>query len=83
MGEYVSPCCGSEYEEATDSYCCGAEISESGICHECKEHAESEGYICDECDEHFEETETSYEYHQKRKESHDEDQADAKRKYDE
>jgi hypothetical protein len=84
MGKYVSPCCGEDYKEDDQSYCCCAQISESGICYECKEHAEpSEGYICEECEEYFEETETEYEYHQKRKESHDEDLADTKRKYDE
>ena len=83
MGKYVSPCCGEDYKPDDKSYCCGAEISDTGLCHECKDHAESEGYICEECEEYFEETETESEYQQKRKESHDEDQADAKRKYDE
>jgi len=83
MGKYVSPCCGASYEEATNSYCCGAKISESGLCYECKDHAESEGYTCDECDEHFEEYETEYEYYQRKRDDYLEDKADAKRKYDE
>ena len=54
----VSPCCKAEFEESEDSVCCGAEISDSGICmnRDCYEHAESEGYICNECDDWFEKT---------------------------
>ena len=83
MKNNVSPCCGSDYEEATDSYCCGAEISESGICHECKEHSEPEGYICEECDEYFEETMEFKDWWELKKESIIEDKSDTKRKYDE
>jgi len=79
----ISPCCGETYEEATESTCCGARISDSGLCYECKEHTEPEGYICDECDEWFEETETEYEYYQRKRENYLEDKADAKRKYNE
>ena len=50
----TSPCCNSGYELDTLSYCCGARISDSGLCYECKEHAEPEGYICDECEDYFE-----------------------------
>jgi hypothetical protein len=54
----TSSCCNADYEDNDKSYCCGAEISESGICMnlDCLDHAESEGYYCDECDEYFEET---------------------------
>jgi hypothetical protein len=50
----TSPCCNSTYEEDEVSYCCEAQISDSGICYKCKEHTEPEGYICDECDDWFE-----------------------------
>ena len=50
----VSPCCKAEFEEAEGSYCCNARISESGLCYECYDHAESEGYFCSDCDEGFE-----------------------------
>ena len=49
----TSPCCNSTYELDELSYCCGSQISESGLCHECKDHAESEGYVCDECEDYF------------------------------
>jgi hypothetical protein len=83
MSNYVSPCCGENYEDSTKSYCCTAEISESGLCHECHDHAEAEGYICNECDEWFEEYETEYEYYQRKRDDYLEDKADAKRKYNE
>jgi hypothetical protein len=50
----VSKCCGATFEEAEGSACCGAKISDSGLCYECKDHAETDGYVCDECDEWFE-----------------------------
>ena len=50
----VSPCCKAEFKEAEGSYCCNARISESGLCYECQDHAESEGYFCNDCDEGFE-----------------------------
>ena len=50
----VSPCCKADFEEADGSYCCNARISESGLCYECHDHAESEGYFCSNCDESFE-----------------------------
>jgi len=53
----TSPCCNSTYELDTLSYCCGSQISESGLCYDCKEHAEPEGYICDECEDYFEQPE--------------------------
>lgn len=80
---YVSPCCGTEYEAATDSYCCGAEISESGLCYECKEHTESEGYYCEECHEYIEDVIELSEYQELKKENYEEERADAKRKYNE
>ena len=54
MKEIVSECCKATYEEAEDSACCNARISESGLCYDCKEHTEYEGYICNKCDEWFE-----------------------------
>tara|TARA_R110000824_G_scaffold7105_2_gene32354 strand:- start:540 stop:728 length:189 start_codon:yes stop_codon:yes gene_type:complete len=51
----VSPCCKADFEEAEGSYCCNARISESGLCYECHDHAESEGYFCNDCYEGFEE----------------------------
>tara|TARA_R110000824_G_C14843478_1_gene639245 strand:- start:212 stop:490 length:279 start_codon:yes stop_codon:yes gene_type:complete len=53
----TSPCCNSHYEADDVSYCCGARMSEGGLCYDCKDHAESEGYICEECDDWFEEPE--------------------------
>ena len=47
----ATPCCNAGYEKDTVSMCCEAQISESGLCYSCKEHAEPEGYICDECGE--------------------------------
>ena len=80
---YVSPCCGEDYEAATNSYCCGAQISDSGLCYECREHTESEGYECDECEEWFDELIELNEYKELKKENNEEERADAKRKYDE
>lgn len=52
----ASPCCNTGYIGDNKSYCCCADMSESGVCYECKKHAEpSEGYLCDECEEYFEE----------------------------
>jgi len=85
MGNLVSPCCGEDYETATTSYCCDAEISDSGICMnlDCLDHAEPEGYICDECDEWFEDKVDANDYHATKLENNEEDKADSKRKYDE
>lgn len=47
----VTPCCNAGYEDDTVSACCEAELSESGLCYDCKEHAEPEGNVCDECGE--------------------------------
>ena len=59
MTELVSPCCGADYTDNEDglSYCCTATISESGLCYECKDHAEAaEGFVCGYCKEFFEES---------------------------
>ena len=81
----VSKCCGSEYEESTVSWCCEAKISESGICYECNEHTESEGYECIECGDWLDEIdlEPLDEYNDRMRENALEDKADAKRKYNE
>jgi hypothetical protein len=50
----VSPCCKAEFEEADGSVCCNARISESGLCYDCKEHTEMDGYFCEECNDWFE-----------------------------
>jgi len=55
MKENVSECCKATYEEAEGSACCNAKISETGLCYDCREHTEIEGYFCDECSEWFEE----------------------------
>jgi hypothetical protein len=54
MKKEVSPCCKAEFEEAEGSYCCNARISESGLCYECHDHTETEGYFCNDRDESFE-----------------------------
>jgi predicted amidophosphoribosyltransferase len=51
----TSPCCNAGYKLDNVSFCCTAQISESGLCYECKEHTEAEGYICDDCDNYFDE----------------------------
>jgi hypothetical protein len=51
--ELASPCCNAGYEEDEVSSCCEARISESGLCYECRDHTEAEGYICEECEEWF------------------------------
>lgn len=82
MAELVSPCCGAEYTDydESDSACCGARISEEGLCYDCKEHTEPmEGYICEKCDEFFDEPEKDYEYSERMKESIAEDREDEKR----
>jgi len=50
----TSPCCNSTYELDDVSACCTARISDSGLCYDCKEHTEAEGYVCDECEDWFE-----------------------------
>ncbi len=52
--KYVSECCNATYEEAERSACCGARISETGLCYECKDHTETDGYICDDCEDNCE-----------------------------
>jgi len=72
MAELVSPCCGAEYTdyEYSGSTCCGAKLSEEGLCYKCRDHADSEeGYTCSNCEEFFEEPEVIYEYNARRKES--------------
>lgn len=49
----VSPCCGADYKESEGTYCCNARISETGLCYECRDHSELDGYFCDDCDENF------------------------------
>ena len=51
----VSPCCKADFEEAEGTACCNARLSETGLCYECREHAEIDGNWCLECDENFEE----------------------------
>jgi hypothetical protein len=81
----VSKCCGSDYEDSTVSWCCSAQISESGICYECKEHTDSEGYECIECSDWLDEIdlEPLDDYNDRMRENALEDKADAKRKYNE
>jgi len=54
MEENVSECCKSTYEEADGSVCCNARISETGLCYECREHTERDGYFCNDCGYWFE-----------------------------
>ena len=82
MSYLVSPCCGAEYTDNEDglSYCCTATISESGLCHECKDHAEpAEGFVCGYCEEFFEEAIEDYEYKSQMTERIAEDRADERR----
>ena len=51
--EYVSKCCKSTYEQSEGTYCCGAKITESGLCYECHDQSELDGYWCDKCDDWF------------------------------
>lgn len=83
MKNYVSTCCGADYEDNDLSYCCGARISDSGLCYECRDHAESEGYYCVECNEYIDETIELNEYQELKKENYEEERGDAKRKYNE
>ena len=82
MAELVSPCCGAEYTdyEHPGSTCCGAKLSEEGVCYKCKEHADSEeGYTCEQCEEFFEHPEEDYEYDERMKDSIAEDRMDEAR----
>ena len=82
MAELVSPCCGGEYTDNDNgaSCCCGAKISESGLCYDCRDHAEPcEGYICEKCDEFFDEPTEDYEFDEQMKERIAEDKADEAR----
>ena len=82
MTELVSPCCGADYTDNEDglSYCCTATISESGLCYECKDHAETaEGFVCGYCKEFFEESIEDYEYKSQMTERIAEDRADERR----
>lgn len=82
MAELVSPCCGAEYTdyEHPGSTCCGAKLSEEGICYKCKDHADpEEGHTCSQCEEFFEHPEIDYEYDERMKESIAEDREDEKR----
>ena len=80
----VSTCCGCSYEDSWVSDCCTAEMhSDSDVCPECKEHADTTGYICNECGNWFEETEDKTERIERIRENHYEEMADAKRKYGE
>ena len=53
----TSPCCNGDYEQSEGTYCCNARISETGLCYECHDHSELDGYWCSECDDWFEEPE--------------------------
>ena len=78
----VSPCCGAEYtdNENGTSYCCGAIISEEGICYECKDHSEpEEGYVCTNCDELFNTPIEDYEYAERMHDNYLEDRMDEER----
>ena len=78
----VSTCCGCSYEDSWVSDCCTAEMhSDSDVCPECKEHADTTGYICNECGNWFEETEDKTERIERIRENHYEELTDAKRKY--
>ena len=82
MSEPVSPCCGYEYTDNADgpSYCCGAEISEDGLCIECFEHTNpEEGYVCDNCLDIFEEPVSTHEYEEKQYEDYQENKMDQDR----
>ena len=57
--------------------------SDSDVCPECKEHADTTGYICNECGNWFEETEDKTERIERIRENHYEELTDAKRKYGE
>tara|TARA_R110000787_G_scaffold70091_1_gene155803 strand:- start:9020 stop:9238 length:219 start_codon:yes stop_codon:yes gene_type:complete len=52
----VSECCKADYEDAEGSACCGAKISLTGLCYECHEHTETDGYFCEDCGQWFEKT---------------------------
>jgi|TARA_B110000967_G_C18808219_1_gene522147 hypothetical protein len=54
MENLVSPCCKSDYESSTDSACCTATL-QMGLCSDCLEHSESEGYVCNTCEDWFDE----------------------------
>ena len=68
--DLVSPCCCEEFSEVFDgedrSMCCGAKISEGGLCCDCKEHTDSYSaeyeYYCSKCDEGFDEPEKEWEW---------------------
>ena len=82
MAEFVSPCCGAEYTdyEHPGSTCCGAKLSEEGMCYKCRDHADSEeGHTCEQCEEFFEEPEVDYEYKERMQESITEAQEDERR----
>ena len=57
--------------------------SDSDLCPDCKEHADTTGYICNECGNWFEQTEDKTEWKARMKENYYEEMADAKRKYGE
>ena len=80
----VSTCCGCSYEDSWVSDCCTAEMhSDSDVCPECKEHADTTGYICNECGNWLEETEDKTERIERIRENHYEELTEAKRKYGE
>jgi hypothetical protein len=79
MGNLISPCCGANYTdyEYQGSTCCGAQISESGICYKCRDHADlEEGYTCSNCEEFFDHPEKDYEYAERMHDSYLEDRMD-------
>ena len=82
MANLISPCCGAEYTEYEHqgSTCCGAKLSEEGLCYKCHDHADEEGgYSCYSCNEFFEHPEEDYEYEERMKESIEEDRRDAEK----
>ena len=85
MENLVTKCCGSDYERDENSFCCNAKITHSGLCYDCKEHTEAEGYICNECEDWIDlgGLEPLDEYNDRMLESSAECGADAKRKYKE
>ena len=93
MNTIVSTCCGSEYDEEVrkcgecGSFNIGEEFAgDEGwtVCRECQTIEGSEDYVnvCSECDDECE-VEEEYEYNERQRENHEEERADAKRKYNE
>ena len=74
----VSSCCGVEIIDGDRSNCCDAKLlGETGICSECKEHADSYE-VCGECGDECDEIE-DYEYEAIQRENYEEMMADGDR----